>query len=465
MASLRFANTQPENACTHCQGTGIHGRVVVAEAVKIDASARAFIAAENIVGWETHLKAQGWQPIQAHAKTHVLTGLACPIVTESILSEKFYQPTPPQEPCDWSGCAIIGAALMSVMESVEHGWSQIQTKILQIRFSKEQQVEFLQDLIDSLPHVGTPMPVLMVLEKYAQGGRKVVAQQMMQNLKAGQPLAEAMVGWFDPLLVNATRVGEKEGVLVQSLKPVLKSMANNAAGIKQALGFFQYPVLLTVLVVFLLINFKTQLFPLILPLVDNDISRFPPALGALWSLTHTITDKGLLGLAIIGGLVWAFRWLLLSDVAVFKAWRYQVPIFKHYAQLNGAAFMQMYATLKRIHVLEMDIVHMAMGDASPYYYAHLERYQQRLNQGYDNMADVFDTGLLSAEMVDRLRLLAGSERYVEALEAAATKIVANTQRQINLLAKVIAGVWMLCVGMVVMVTFGGMFSISQLQAL
>jgi type II secretory pathway component PulF len=123
---------------------------------------------------------------------------------------------------------------MSVMESVEQGWSQIQTKILQIRFSKEQQVEFLQDLIDSLPHVGTPMPVLIVLEKYAQGGRKVVAQQMMHHLKAGQPLAEAMVGWFDPLLVNATRVGEKEGVLVESLKPVLKSMANNTAGLKQA---------------------------------------------------------------------------------------------------------------------------------------------------------------------------------------------------------------------------------------
>ena len=354
---------------------------------------------------------------------------------------------------------------MSVMERVEQGWSQIQTKILQIRFSKEQQVEFLQDLIDSLPHVGTPMPVLIVLEKYAQGGRKVVAQQMMHHLKAGQPLAEAMVGWFDPLLVNATRVGEKEGVLVESLKPVLKSMANNTAGLKQALGFFQYPVLLSLVMVFLLASFKTELFPLILPLVDNDTSRFPPALGALWSLTYGITENGLLGLVILGGLVWAFRWLLLSNVAVFKAWRYQVPIFKHYAQLNGAAFMQMYATLKRIHVLEMDIVHMAMGDASPYYYAHLERYQQRLNQGYDNMADVFDTGLLSAEMVDRLRLLTGSERYVEALEAAATKIVANTQRQINLLAKVIAGVWMMCVGMVVMVTFGGMFSISQLQAL
>jgi general secretion pathway protein E len=95
LASLRFANTQPENACKRCQGTGIHGRVVVAEAVKIDATARAFIAAENIVGWEAHLKARGWQSIQAHAKNHVLTGQACPIVTESILSEKFYEPNHP----------------------------------------------------------------------------------------------------------------------------------------------------------------------------------------------------------------------------------------------------------------------------------------------------------------------------------------------------------------------------------
>ena len=54
---------------------------------------------------------------------------------------------------DWFGYANIGDSLMSVLESVEYGWSQIHTKILQKQFSKEQQVEFLQDLTDSLPHV------------------------------------------------------------------------------------------------------------------------------------------------------------------------------------------------------------------------------------------------------------------------------------------------------------------------
>ena len=354
---------------------------------------------------------------------------------------------------------------MEVMERLENAWAQTRTRLLQWRFSKDEQLVFLQDLVDSLPHVGTPMPVLIVLEKHALGGRKVVARRMMQHLNAGQPLAEAMVGWFDPLLVNATRVGEREGVLVESLTPVLKTMASNTAGVKQALGFFQYPVLLSVLVVFLLLSFKARLFPLILPLVNNDVTRFPAPLKALWNLTQGMTEYGVLVLVALGIMVWAFKRLLQSDVAVFSTWRYQTPIFKHYAHLNGAAFMQMYATLKRIQVLEMDIVHMAMGEASPYYYAHLERYQQRLNQGYDNMADVFDTGLLSAEMVDRLRLLTGSERYVEALEAAAIKIVATTQRQINLLAKIIAGVWMIGVGTIVMITFGGLFSISQLQAL
>ena len=90
LAHIRFANTHPNNPCEHCQGTGIHGRVVVAEAVEVDATARAFIATENIVGWEAHLRAKGWQPIQSHAKTYVLAGQACPIVTESILSEKFH---------------------------------------------------------------------------------------------------------------------------------------------------------------------------------------------------------------------------------------------------------------------------------------------------------------------------------------------------------------------------------------
>ena len=86
---IRFANTSANNTCTHCQGTGIHGRVIVAEVVEVDATARAYIAEGNLTGWDAHLRANGWQSIQDHAKEYVLSGTACPIFTESILSEKF----------------------------------------------------------------------------------------------------------------------------------------------------------------------------------------------------------------------------------------------------------------------------------------------------------------------------------------------------------------------------------------
>ncbi len=354
---------------------------------------------------------------------------------------------------------------MDLMERVESVLDQLGTTVLKLRFTKADQGDFLKDLIDSLPYVGTPMPVLMVLEKHAKGGRKAVAQEMMRRLNAGQNLSDAMAGWFDPMLIYAMRVGEKEGVLVATLEPVLKTFTKNTANLKQALSYFTYPVVLTVFVVFLLLNLKHELFPIVLELANNDVERFPVQLQTLWYLANGVVQYGWMLIVALGLFFWGFRGLLHSDVAAFKPWRTQWPIFKHYAQLQGATFMRMYATLKRIHVLEMDVVHMAMDHATPFHHAHLERYQRRLTEGHDNMADVFDTGLLSSEMVDRLRLLSGSERYVDALEVAAAKIVATTQKQINILAKVLAGIWLVGVGIVVLIAFSGMFSISQLQAL
>ena len=353
---------------------------------------------------------------------------------------------------------------MDAMEFIEGHWIKITDAILKAQFSKADQIGFLKDLVDSLPYVGTPMPILKMLEKHAQGGRKVIAQQMISHLNAGHPLSDAMAGWFDPILINATRVGEEHGVLVESLEPVLKSFTKNSSNVKEALKSFIYPTVLTVFAVFLILNLKNELFPSLLPLVNNDVSRFPLPLKALWDLGNGIADYGVMALATFGLGAWLFGRLLQSDFGAFSRWRYEWPLFRHYAYVKGAGFMQMYATLKRINVIEMDIVHMAMDDANPFYYAHLERFQQGLTEGMDNMADVFDTGLLSPEMVDRLRLLSGSERFVDALEVASTQITSTTQTQVNLTAKVIAGVWMLGIGIIIMIAFTGMFAISQLQA-
>ena len=353
---------------------------------------------------------------------------------------------------------------MEFMEFIEGHWNKATDAMLKAQFSKADQIDFLKDLVDSLPYVGTPMPILKMLETHAKGGRKVIAQQMINHLNAGHPLSDAMAGWFDPILINATRVGEEHGVLVESLAPVLKTFTKNSASVKEALKSFIYPTVLTVFAVFLILNLNNELFPSLLPLVNNDVSRFPLPLKALWDLGNGISDYGVIALVTFCLGIWLFSRLLQSDFAAFSRWRYELPVFKHYAYLKGAGFMQMYATLKRINVLEMEIVHMAMDDATPFYYAHLERFEQSLTEGLGNMADVFDTGLLAPEMVDRLRLLSGSERFVDALEVASTKITSTTLTQINMAAKVIAGVWMLGIGIIIMIAFSGMFAISQLQA-
>ena len=86
--SLKFANTV-DNDCEKCGGTGVRGRLLVAEVITVDSVARNFISKGDMFGWEKSLKERGWRNIMAHAEIHVRSGLACPIESESRLSDIF----------------------------------------------------------------------------------------------------------------------------------------------------------------------------------------------------------------------------------------------------------------------------------------------------------------------------------------------------------------------------------------
>lgn len=85
---LRFANTT-NNDCQKCGGTGVKGRLLTAEVITVDSVARNFISKGDMFGWDQSLKERGWRNIMAHAEIHVRDGMACPIQSESWLSDIF----------------------------------------------------------------------------------------------------------------------------------------------------------------------------------------------------------------------------------------------------------------------------------------------------------------------------------------------------------------------------------------
>ena len=72
-------------SCDGCQGTGINGRVLVAEAVVVDDQAREFIRHRRWDAWRDALHKEEWQSIRDHAMEHIRAGKVDPRDVEEIV--------------------------------------------------------------------------------------------------------------------------------------------------------------------------------------------------------------------------------------------------------------------------------------------------------------------------------------------------------------------------------------------
>ena len=61
--------------CQHSPNKGEDGRVMVLEMIALEDDDRAFIKAENYIGWKTHLESKGWPDIRTHTLHRIRQGV------------------------------------------------------------------------------------------------------------------------------------------------------------------------------------------------------------------------------------------------------------------------------------------------------------------------------------------------------------------------------------------------------
>ena len=76
-----------QHACEHCQGLGIRGRTVIAEIIWVDEIGRRFIRDGDLLGWQAHLQASGWQSYADHLDDLVCRGMCDPVDAERLVGE------------------------------------------------------------------------------------------------------------------------------------------------------------------------------------------------------------------------------------------------------------------------------------------------------------------------------------------------------------------------------------------
>ena len=73
------------NGCTKCHHTSVGGRVVVAEVIWVDEEGRQYIQKCDTLGWEKHLKANGWQDFRDRAVDLIQSGICDPFDAEKVV--------------------------------------------------------------------------------------------------------------------------------------------------------------------------------------------------------------------------------------------------------------------------------------------------------------------------------------------------------------------------------------------
>lgn len=73
--------------CETCSGTGLKGRVVIAEVIFIDEPGREFIMKQDLLSWSKYLKEQGWEDYKDRALAMVKEGRCDPFDAEYIVGE------------------------------------------------------------------------------------------------------------------------------------------------------------------------------------------------------------------------------------------------------------------------------------------------------------------------------------------------------------------------------------------
>lgn len=306
-------------------------------------------------------------------------------------------------------------------------------KLSQMLFGKGEQIALMEELASLVPYIA-PLKALINIEKYAHGPRKMAAKSMINSIQSGQSIAGGMDGWFDPILIEAVRVGESSGNLAVLIKKTIESLRIQQAGVSKSLMLIAYPLFIFVMAVMATVMMHDTFMPLVTSMSKG--AQLPPDLMYVEKMGRFIKNWSMPILTgmIVG--VMGIYWVIINYTGHYRDQLDKLPVFRHYSWTLGARFMMMYSILKSMAQTESRILEVASRNGSPYYKAKLNYMLRRVQSG-KSIDKVLDTGLIAPKNIERLQLLSATQEYADALEQASISVMQETAKKINMAARLI----------------------------
>lgn len=341
-------------------------------------------------------------------------------------------------------------------------FKQWERQLYRCQFTRSKQQAFLEDL-NALVSDGVPAnQAVGTLRAITEGVSQKVAQSILDSLSQGKLMADGMIDWFSRSIVEIIRAGELGGALEKTLSSAVNSFREKRSATAAFVNSLLYPLLVFVVACIVLVFLKNSVlmtFAQIKPLTTW------PTIGQNLYLLASIAQKAwwallLLVFAILIGLV-----KLLSDLTGnVRAQFDRAPIFSLYREIIAARFMETLGLLITNGVVLKNALSVMHRDASAYLSWHLLKMEYRLGAGKENVADVLDTDLIRHEDVLRLRVVAMSKGFDQALVSLGRQARVRNLKKVELLGKVLGGFFLILSALMAGIMVFGIYSVGSTLA-
>lgn len=326
-------------------------------------------------------------------------------------------------------------------------------------FSHAKQKAFLEDL-STLVEDGVPVSqAIETIRQVSDGITERVATRITNSLAQGKQLADGMQSWFSRPLVETIRAGEISGTLAKTLKTAAYSFSQQTDAIKSFLTTLIYPLLVLTAAFLLIVFIKHSVldsFAAIQP-----IAQWPDIGQDLYRLGFLIEHWWWLAILLVVMLIYFTFYFLQQFTGDMRSRIDNILILSLYRDMTAARFMETLGLLISNGVVLKKALSIMHREAAPYLSWHILKMEFRLSGGKENMADVLDTKLIHRNDIVRLRIVAKSKGFEQALIHLGQQANKRVTKTIVLAGKISGGLLLMFGALMAATVVFGIYSVGS----
>jgi len=302
------------------------------------------------------------------------------------------------------------------------------------RWSRRRQWQWVEDYCHWLQDGCSPLQAAKAMqlsaEEYDLQREQQLAQRLYHCLRRGLPLVTGLQGWLDRELLQVFALGQQSYCLTELLTQYQQFQQQRQQLILKLWRQRLYPLFILLAVLTAMTVAGTSYFPRLLKYVVQTTPGW--AVAIVVQLGEWLLRWGWLAAVTVIGVFGLYQWIGQNWISTRRFKFERFGLFAYQRALTAVWITQMVALMLRHRLSLQTTLQRLQPLSTPYAQHHLHCMSQRLARGEQQLAEVMSTGLLTPQLLFRLRNSGRQQAVVEGLWRTALRSSESIERGLML---------------------------------